>query len=258
MNDKINNIIQQINSINDLEKSGIINSHEKIAVFDFDETLIEGDIEEAVFCALLSFGKKLNFSWKYYNNLLNSNKFEFAYSEFKKAFDGLSIQEIENCVISIIESNEDTIIFEQDNENFEFPMPKVNDIMKSAITILNDNGYKVYVISASTEIIVSKAAEVLFGIPSANVRGMRIKTDIFGNKEFLTSEIIGIRTSYEGKADVLFELTGSNEILIAAGDSLSDLNLLQKVRGTGFIILRNKKHLDQLLNHLSSRNIVVI
>lgn len=231
---------------------------DKIAVFDFDETLIDGDIEEAVYCYLASQNVKLNYSWATYTKLLNNEEYETAYTDFKTSFKGLSVNIINQAVQDISESNISQIEFIQDDFSYSFPVPKPNQIMIEFIEILKSLHYDIYIISASTEIIVRKAAEIWFGLAPEKVIGMKQKLIHEDNESILSGEVIDIKTTYKGKAEAIEKYISQDGILIGAGDSMSDVPLLQKVKSNGLIILREKKHKNHVLNEIKYHSNIVI
>lgn len=254
-----NELVAKVHQLNKLFDSGQLAQRDKIAVFDFDETMIEGDIEEATYCYLASHNIEINYSWANYQSLLKKHEFETAYSSFKKAFAGISVKKLHLAVDEVCKLNMEYIDFYQDNISYQFPVPRPNQIMQEFISFLQENNFHIIIISASTEIIVRRAGKIWFNLEASQIVAMKQKIIRDNGELLLTGIIEGIETSYSGKVRALKEYLGIDEPIIAAGDSMSDLALLNKVRNGGIQILRNKKYLNILLEKINDKgNIIII
>jgi len=229
----------------------IINSNlsddEKTAVFDFDGTLIKGDIEDAFFFYLLSKNYNLEYSWDEYNHLLEIGEYQKAYLDMKKSFSALSISNLKIEINNFLNEEIDFIIFEQNKNGFKYKYPKVNENLYQIVQFLKESNFKIYVISASLEMLVQEAGFAWFGINKENVAGMRLK-QIDDNT--FSNEIIDIITIGAGKVDALNIYFQLECPFLAAGDSISDLELLNSVQYNGIkIIVGNNEILkDKFIN----------
>lgn len=253
---KINNFILQTD---ELISRGIISVGDKNAIFDFDGTLIVGDIEESFYCYLLSIGYRLPFSWQEYNDLLEKHQFEKAYIEIKKSFAGLKITEIRMRMEELLNLSKDKIVFEQNGKKYSFQKPKANSIMKKVVQLLMKNGFNIYVISASQEIIVKYAANRWFAIPEINSAGMRNGIEFINDDNYLTEEIVGITTIKEGKVELLRNILKINEPLLTAGDSVSDIEMMNTTSIYGIKILVGKNSFREvILSQLKNKDNLII
>lgn len=82
-------ILKSILKLELLFDNAHINAKNRIALFDLDNTLLVGDIVEAVFAQLLNSGLKLPLKLKQYRELCTIDPFA-AYIEIVRALDGLS------------------------------------------------------------------------------------------------------------------------------------------------------------------------
>jgi len=219
-------------------KQLIINSNlsddEKTAVFDFDGTLIKGDIEEAFFCYLLAKEYHLEYSWEEYNHLLEIGEYKNAYLDMKKSFSNITISNLKIEINSFLSEELDFIIFEQNKKLYKYKYPSVNENLYQIVQFLKEKNFRTFVISASLELLVQEAAYAWFGIDKKNVAGMRLNKLI---DEYYTDETIDIITIGEGKVIALRQYFDIETPFLVAGDSISDLELLNKVTDNGIKII---------------------
>ena len=149
------------------------------AAFDLDNTLLIGDIGEAVFALLVKNKNIKNFGWNDYIKLIKTDR-EKAYFKVIEVMDNLELKVLENITHEII--NTDAIEIEL--EGYKIPIPKPNTIMQSIVTLLNTSGIEVNVVSASNRVSVEIICWEYFGIPARNVFGARV--DINDNKRIKT------------------------------------------------------------------------
>src|SRR3989338_658150 len=98
--------------------------HPPRAVFDLDDTLIIGDIGEAVFAQLLANGHRMSLTWNDYQLLLRRNTF-VAYTAVVQAMKGLRIADIEEAVRCVVDSGTGEITI----EGLRVPVPRPHQIM---------------------------------------------------------------------------------------------------------------------------------
>lgn len=109
--------------------------------------------------------------------------------------------------------------------------------MKELVKKLQRNGFDVWIISASTEVLVETAAQKI-GMAPERVIGMQALTDQHGR---FTDKVERF-TYRQGKADAIQKLIGHNPIF-AAGDSNTDIEMLLLSSGPRLVIDRGKKPL---------------
>jgi phosphoserine phosphatase len=211
---------------------------EKIAAFDLDNTLINGDICESVFCYLKANNFELDLKWSDYLKLLDSGNFKKAYCDIITALKGLNIRTINSYVQTLINSNSIEIHFEEDGREYKYPLPKIKHDMINLIVLLKISGWKVSIISASSHIMVRKISDLLFKLNPEFVHGIKTEIEVTDNYEDLfTDKICGIITYSEGKSEQYKQLFGEIKPLITAGDSIGDIELINLTSEVGFSII---------------------
>ncbi len=164
-----NNIPKRI--VEKIEELSLVKN--QYAAFDLDNTLLIGDIGEAVFALLVKNKNIKNFDWNDYINLIKTDR-EKAYFKVIEVMDNLELMVLENITHEIIHTNEIEI------EGYRIPIPKPNTIMQSIVTLLNSSGIEVNVVSASNRVSAEIICWEYFGIPASNVFGASV--DINDNK----------------------------------------------------------------------------
>lgn len=233
---------------------------EKIAAFDLDDTLIEGDIGEAVFCYIKAAGNDIPLKWKDYLEMIEAKEYERGYCDIITSMEGMNIKTIANSAKNLISSNSEIIIFTEDGIEYNYPIPKPIIEMQNLIVYLKISGWKISVISSSSQIAVRSVTDYLFKLYPEYVRG--IKTEIYVTDNYddlFTTKIQGTVPFREGKAEVFRDMFGDLQPLITAGDSRGDIELLNLTSDKGFAILcgKNLSNLEFLKNSIS-KNIKII
>jgi phosphoserine phosphatase len=149
------------------------------AAFDLDNTLLIGDIGEAVFAQLVKKNIVLNFGWNDYIKLIKSDR-EKAYFKVVEVMNNIELKVVENITREIIQTND----IEIELEGYKIPIPKPNIIMQSIVTLLNASGIAVNVVTASNRVSAEIICLQYFGIPASNVFGARV--DINDNNRIKT------------------------------------------------------------------------
>ncbi len=199
----------------------------KIAVFDLDNTLLLGDIGDAVFASLKLRGHLRDLTWDSYRKLLASDR-ATAYGAVVKAMAGLTEHQIQKVTLDTLS---------QDNEYLELehsyiPIPRANPVMSRIVDHLRATCYQVCVISASNEISARLAAWKLLGIPPFCVFGIR---QVVRDRK-LTDELITPIPVGAGKVEVYRQYRGEVDPFITAGDSMLDVPMMNLVDPVGFSI----------------------
>jgi phosphoserine phosphatase len=204
------------------------------AAFDLDNTLLIGDIGEAVFALLVK--KKLikDFGWKDYQALIKKNKLK-AYKHIINLMQGLHLRELEKVTVEVIKSKNSTIIIDGDR----IPVPKPNKQMQSILELLKKKGIAIYIVTASNEVSAQIICRKYFNIPETNIIGAEVarnKKGIIklGDKEFPYAK---------GKVNIL-KKKFKNKPLVTGGDSPGDIYLLRHTAKAGISFWLGKAEID--------------
>jgi len=215
----------------ELKSSDFFEIGEKNAVFDLDNTLLTGDIGDSLFSYLLEKKIPLNLSWKEYKEIIENEGKEIAYSKVVSVMAGLSVSYIEELTSEILKFKKKYI----EVENQKIPVPRVNKLMSKFIDFLRKEDFNIYIISATNTFTVSFTGNYLFDIPKENCFGIESETYISKNKErILSDKIIEPLTVSTGKAFIYNDRISKVKPLITAGDSETDIYLLNLVDSRGF------------------------
>lgn len=214
-----------------------IEKEERNAVFDLDNTLLIGDIGDAVFSMLKIMKKPIKLTWKKYLEILKNEGKETAYSRVVSEMAGLSFGTIENATEKVLKSTDKYI----EVENISVPVPKAHPFMFELLQILRENSFNIYVISATNIFSVRITCRYFFKIPEDNCFGIEPitkKIDIGDSKAqyILSNEIKKPLTITTGKEVLYWEKISKTRPLITAGDSETDIFLLNLVDSNGFSI----------------------
>lgn len=170
-----NNIPRHI--VEKIEELSLVKN--QYAAFDLDNTLLIGDIGEAVFALLVKNKSIKNFGWNDYINLIKTDR-EKAYFKVIELMDNLELVVLENITREIIHTDDSEI----ELEGYRIPIPKPNAIMQSIVSLLTTSGIEVNVVTASNRVSAEITCWEYFGIPASNVFGARI--DINANRRIKT------------------------------------------------------------------------
>ena len=200
----------------------------RIALFDLDNTLLVGDIGDAVFAQLLIDGYTLPLSWRQYRSLCKTDPGR-AYIEAVQALEGMSTETIVRTSKRILLSEQHYLFCDGD----PVQVPKANPILMEVVRLLREWHYLVFVVSASNDFSAKMAGSFLFDIPINNIAG--IKPKLFGEK--LTSAVLDPIPVGVGKVAQYRLMCGDNMPMIVATDSMLDLPLLQICDPDGLAII---------------------
>jgi phosphoserine phosphatase len=200
----------------------------RTAVFDLDNTLLVGDIGNAVFAQLLSEDVPLSLAWSEYQEMVKENP-QAAYIEAVRTLNGLSLDYLIGATKRVLLSSTDTIWC----EGMEVPVPKANQIMHEVVHLLRQWEYTIFVVSASSDVSAKVAASTLFDIPVNNIAGIKPKI-VDG---IITSQILNPIPVGDGKVAQYRLLSGDCMPMIVATDSDLDLPLLHMCDPDGLAIL---------------------
>ena len=116
----------------------------KIALFDLDNTLIIGDIGEAVFAHLLADEAPLKCTWEEYQSFLRCDV-SAACRLVVESMAGLTVREVEEATMKVLKKPASFI----KAGNTLVPVPKMHREMKKLVSLLRKLRYNIYVISAN-------------------------------------------------------------------------------------------------------------
>jgi len=210
------------------------------AVFDFDNTCITNDIEEATLrymaCHNLFLGKyilggKVDYPrteayskdiFNKYYKLLESGRIKEAYEFCHRILSGYGVKKIGPMVKQIARSEG------EENEEIRFWDKKLNkgiNIRPQVIELmdfLKSKGVTVWVVSASPKVLVKEAMNH-FGI-DANLIGINVITK---DNEF-TTDLRQPLSMFEGKVECIKKFIDPvRKPLLGVGDSINDLSMLE-------------------------------
>lgn len=213
----------------------------KIAAFDLDNTLLEGDIGEAVFSQLKLDEKKhpvtvtktmIPFSWPECREMMEKKGKKEAYTKMVTAMAGIPAETVIETTRRVMALNIPFL----EVEGVRVPVPRPNAVMQALVGYLKNQGYTVYIISATNSYSVQYMAEEYFNIPATHAIGMRPTVMNEENGGILGNEIDGPITVGEGKVEAYHQFIGAVPPLITAGDSTSDFQVLGLTSPQGLCI----------------------
>ena len=141
----------------------------RIAAFDMDNTLLEGDIGDALFAQLLREGKPLRLTWAEYQRMIKEEGKKAAYSKIVTVMAGIPVETVIETTRRIMRSTSTFL----EVEGVKVPVPRPNPGMQVLLSYLERLGYTVYIISATNQFSVKTVAEDYFGIPARRAFGIR-------------------------------------------------------------------------------------
>ncbi|HLP16576.1 MAG TPA: HAD family hydrolase, partial [Bacteroidota bacterium] len=200
----------------------------KTAVFDLDNTLLLGDIGDAVFVRLLLEHHDIDFSWAQYHELRRIDQ-PSAFQHVVSAMQGLLRETIEKATLSMLAPHATDLRIDGDL----IPVPRPHPVMRAFIRLLHWRGYRTLVVSASNQISVRIVARECFGIPETDAFGI---TPVCTPDGQLTGRLHLPLPVGNGKVDVIRNVLGTTAPLIAAGDSVLDLPMLRLCHSNGLVI----------------------
>lgn len=136
------------------------------AAFDLDNTLLVGDIGEAVFALLVKRRQVKNFGWNDYANLIKTDR-ERAYVKVIEVMGDLELSTIETLTHEIVHSPVDVI----ELEGCHIPLPKPHLLMQAIVSLLNSSGIDVNVVTASNSVSAKIICREYFGLTASHVFG---------------------------------------------------------------------------------------
>lgn len=193
------------------------------AAFDLDNTLLIGDVGEAVFASLIKMDLHQGFNWQDYRNLLNQNR-EEAYKRVVEIMDGLEPDTLKNITYEVLKPGNLQIEIDADT----IPCPRPNVFMQALILFLQGIGLDVFVVTASNQISAEIVCQEYFNLPSSSIFGAPVSFDINGKISYKHAQIpYGI-----GKVNVL-KKKFNYKPGVTGGDGIWDKFLLDYTSDNG-------------------------
>ncbi len=174
-----------------------------VAVFDLDNTLLIGDVQEALLARLSRAGRLRGFRWSEYVGMLETDH-QRALRMAVEALDGHTLSSIEQETRALLVENESKLVV----QGCEILMPKPHPVLQRLVAQLQMSGIECLVISASNQISVEVLSWELFGIPKRNVVGIRstighrLLTDLPpASEQSFAANFLNSRRLWDGSGD---------------------------------------------------------
>ncbi|MCK4762676.1 MAG: haloacid dehalogenase-like hydrolase [Candidatus Aminicenantes bacterium] len=228
-------LLQKIEALESSPQTG--KAGKKIAVFDLDNTLLIGDIGDAVFAQLLLDKAPIAFSWQEYQGLLDRKKKREAYEKVITTMAGLPLDTLIETTEKVMHCGLDSLKLPET----EVPVPVPHPVMQALLKLLKAANYEIYVISATNRYSVRFVAREFFDLPESHVFGIKpvvkeIEDEKKGKVIVLGSELEPPVTVAEGKTEIYKKYAGTTPPLLTAGDSETDIPMLNLAAARGLII----------------------
>ncbi len=201
------------------------------AAVDFDNTCIHNDIGSAVFNYMCRFFLIKNKNkeehrniFLHYHKLHDKGEILKAYMLCTQVLTGYTKKELEKLVKDVVQYEEEMLTTDKLYGKIIPKGLKINTRTSSFIENLIRKKIKIYIVSASSEIIVQSLLKLWFSYWNAGCIG--IKNKIIDG--ILTENLIEPISGYEGKIDCIKKYIDPNiKPVIAIGDSKNDLPMLE-------------------------------
>ena len=220
--------------INDLSIS--FDKDDKIAVFDFDNTMMIGDIGDAAIAMMLENEIDIGFKWVEYLELQEIGDVKTAFTMASKIFQGFEIDCVKRFANALLKYEQPEITFFEDENVYKVFVPKPNPLTQKFIEILKNNNFEIHIITSSNRYLVSHPAKHYFDIDEKYVHGIDHKIKKFSGVPMLTDQVIDPLPIDEGKIDVFRKYVSKELPLIFGGDSRYDLPIAGTVAKDGLLV----------------------
>ena len=200
----------------------------RIALFDLDNTLIVGNIGDAVFAQLLIDGFPLPLTWKEYQRM-NKEDPNSASVEMVHAMQGLTLDYIIQVTKRILRSKHKFLICEGEHVR----LPKPNLMMQEIVRLLRERYYSIFILSTSNDISAKIAGSELFDVSINNIAGIKPKDQ----ENRLTRDVLEPIPVGIGKVIQYRFMSGYRMPMIVASDNELDLPLFHLCDPDGIAIV---------------------
>ncbi len=185
-----------------------------VAVFDADGTLWDEDSGETFFQWQLDncgFTNLPTEPWEHYRNWKKRDP-HGAYAWLAQISAGNELAEVRTWAQTCFETHNPWPVFRSIQDLFER---------------LHAAGFEIFVVTASVKWAVEPAALALLNVPFENVLGIETETQTNERGKNIVTERVKTPITYrQGKADALLKATGGRKPVLAAGNTLGDIALL--------------------------------
>ncbi len=232
----------------------------KIAVFDLDNTLLDGDVGDAVFVQLkldeqegpLAIDKApLPLTWLEYRDILAREGKIVAYQRITTAMAGIPLHTLIKTTRKVMDCQLPFLQWEGE----KIPVPAPNPMMLQVLELLRRKGYGIYVISASNQFTVREVGRRYLSLPENHCYGIRpILEQNDDGVDILSHRLEEPLPITDGKAHVYFNHIAHDPPLITGGDSDTDIYLMNLTHPQGISIWRGDsgekfQYIVQNINH---------
>lgn len=223
--------------LNELDRiDNTIETDGKIAVFDLDNTLIDGDISDTIFTYMMSKGFKFQINYQDFLGQIHTNT-RNLFRNFPTYFEGIKRKDVIRSLEELLEIND--FIFTESDLTFDVKTPKAKPEFVWLINELSSRNYLVSIVSASPDDVVKAIASAYFNLEHKYLFGIKSEFSTIGNTQFYTNRLIEPVPVFEGK-ETVFTHHFEKMPIISAGDSVNDLHLLNLTSSNGLIIICNE------------------
>lgn len=234
-------------------------SFSKLALFDMDNTLLIGDIGEAVYAQLRAENHKVHIGWHEYKDILKEHGPGIAYRRMVASKKGLTRKTIRAVTKRILES-QNTIYFHDNDIEISKNPPKPNPKLNELIKFLRTLDFGIFVITASSKHIADEVCTTWFDLDENIIYGVENEYDEHEDDIILRGELIEPAPILEGKAQVYLNKIDHRSPLIAIGDSLNDVPMLNLVpkEGLKIIVERDPDYTKKIMEVLEDGEVWII
>lgn len=226
-------------------KHKLLKKEKLVAAFDFDNTLINGDIEEAFFAMMINKGFKTELKWEKYLELSKNGNQQIAYTEIKKDLIKLNEEDIKTIFSEIYKNLNKFIEFKDGNKVYQIINPKPNILMKILIEILKQLEFKIYIVSASLKSLILYANKHWFHLDEDKILASCHFSD-------------NLNIIYGNEKEAILKKNGVKNLLISGGDNIGDIHFLNMTISNGLCLIRNTSNANEIIPKLNKdKNIIL-
>ncbi len=216
----------------------------KIAVFDLDNTLLDGDVGDAVFVQLkldeqdepiTVDRRRIPLSWKEYQGILEREGKIAAYQRITTAMAGIPLDTLVKTTRKVMDCRQTYLQLEGEM----IPVPRPNPLMQEVLVLLAQLNYEIYIISASNQFTVREVARHYLNVPACHSFGIVPELERTGDDSpILTDRLEQPLPITDGKEKIYFDRISSELPLVTGGDSDTDIFLMNLTHPGGIAIWR--------------------